>query len=244
MHAKDRPATDAHGRRATDAWLARSVVSRRSIRGVLEPILAAVVFALFARTFLFQAFEVPSPSMEKSVLAGDRLVVNRFVYAPGSARLAPLLPRRAVRRGDVVVFRFPADPRRSFIKRVIGLPGETVAIADKRVKVDGRELIEPYAFHADDRTWPDDPSIPDDRRRRDQLPPLRVPDGSYFMLGDNRDDSSDSRVWGPVPAGHLLGRALLVYWSLPPAGTGALGDASPLDALRRARWDRLFAVVR
>jgi signal peptidase I len=244
MHAKDRPATDAHSRPATDAWLARSVAGRRSIRGVLEPVLAAVVFALFARTFLFQAFEVPSPSMEKSVLAGDRLVVNRFVYAPASAPLAPLLPRRAVRRGDVVVFRFPADPRRSFIKRVIGLPGETVAIADKRVKVDGRELIEPYAFHADDRTWPDDPSIPEDRRRRDQLPPLRVPDGSYFMLGDNRDDSSDSRFWGPVPAGHLLGRALLVYWSLPPAGAGALGDASPLAALRRARWDRLFAVVR
>jgi signal peptidase I len=137
-----------------------------------------------------------------------------------------------VRRGDVVVFRFPAaNPRRSFIKRVIGLPGETVAIADKaRDRSTARELIEPYAFHVG---RPDvarnDPSIPDDRRRRDQLPPLRVPDGSYFMLGDNRDDSSDSRVWSPVPAGHLLGRALLVYWSLPPAGTGALGDASPLD---------------
>jgi signal peptidase I len=213
---------------------------------VLEPILAAVVFALFARTFLFQAFEVPSPSMEKSVLTGDRLVVNKFVYAPASTPpwIAALLPRRAVRRGDLVVFRYPADPRRSFIKRVIGLPGETVAIADKRVQVDGHELIEPYAFHADDRTWPDDASIPEERRRRDQLAPLRVPQNSYFLLGDNRDDSSDSRFWGPVPSGHVLGRALLVYWSMPPPGAGALGDTSPLDAFRRARWDRLFAVVR
>jgi signal peptidase I len=240
-----RPLTDAGNRPVTHAPVARNVSVRRSIRGVLEPILAAVVFALFARTFLFQAFEVPSPSMEKSVLTGDRLVVNKFVYAPSvSGPLARLLPRRSLRRGDVIVFRFPADPRRSFIKRVIGLPGETVTIADKRVRVDGRELIEPYAFHSDDRTWPDDPAISDDRRRRDQLPPLRVPDGSYFLLGDNRDDSSDSRSWGPVPAGQVLGRALLVYWSLPPAAGGALGDSSPLDAFRRTRWGRLFTVVR
>jgi signal peptidase I len=217
---------------------------RRSLPEVAGPILAAVVFALFARTFLFQAFEVPSPSMEKSVLTGDRLLVNRFVYAPSRGPLSALLPRRAVRRGDVVVFRFPADPRRDFIKRVIALPGETVAIADKRVTVDGRELIEPYAFHSDDRTWPDDPSISEERRRRDQLPPVRVPDGAYFLLGDNRDDSSDSRAWGPVPAGHLLGRALLVYWSVPPPPAGVLGGTSPLDAVRRTRWDRMFAIVR
>lgn len=246
-HARGRPVTQVEGRPATPAdgpAPPRSAPRRRPFRAAAEAILAAVVFALFARTFLFQAFEVPSPSMEKSVLTGDRLVVNKFVFAPARGPLARLLPRRAVRRGDVVVFRFPADPRRSFIKRVIGLPGETVAIADKRVRVDGRELIEPYAFHADDRTWPDDPSISDDRRRRDQLPPLRVPEGSYFLLGDNRDDSSDSRSWGPVPSGHVLGRALLVYWSVPPPPEEPLGGTSLLEALRRTRWDRVFALVR
>ena len=224
---------------------APAVHRRRSLRSTADPILAAVVFALFARTFLFQAFEVPSPSMEKTVLTGDRLLVNKFVYAPDQAPLSRLLPRRSVRRGDILVFRFPEDPRRSFVKRVVALPGETVSIADKRVRVDGRELIEPYAFHSDDNTWSNDPSTSEEHRRRDQLPPTRVPDGAYFLLGDNRDDSSDSRSWGPVPGGHILGRALLVYWSAPPPPSGGgKGVLAPLGALRRTRWDRVFALVR
>jgi signal peptidase I len=221
----------------------------RTLRERVDPLFAAVLFALFARTFLFQAFAVPSPSMEKNVLAGDRLLVNRFVYAPASPPLARLLPGRRVRRGDVVVFRFPEDPRRDFIKRVVGLPGETIAIRDRAVSVDGRTLEEPYAFYADDRIWPDDPSVPEDRRRRDQLAPVRVPDGAYFVMGDNRDDSSDSRAWGPVPRENLLGRALLVYWSLAPEPAGARPEpASPLRAIRdafaRARWERTFLPVR
>jgi signal peptidase I len=234
-HTKDRPSTDDPQ--------TRTAATGRSLRAAADPILAAIVFALFARTFLFQAFEVPSPSMEKTVLTGDRLVVNRFVYAP-APWFSALLPRREIRRGDVLVFRYPPDPRRSFVKRVIGLPGESVSIADKRVRVDGRELIEPYAFHSDDRTWPDDRSISEDRRRRDQLPPTRVPEGSYFLMGDNRDDSSDSRSWGPVPRGHVLGRALLVYWSVPPPPSGGPRGLPGLDALRRTRWGRLLALVR
>ena len=214
-----------------------------------DPILAAVVFALFARTFLFQAFAVPTRSMEKTVLTGDRLLVNKFLYASRGGPLAPLLPGRVVRRGDIVVFRYPEDPRRDFIKRVVGLPGETIAIRDRRVFANGRALEEPWAFHSDDRIWPDDPAIPADRRRRDQLAPLVVPDGAYFVLGDNRDDSSDSREWGPVPAGHLIGRAMFVYWSLPPrasdAPTGGIAALRfPLDLLRRTRWDRVFLPVR
>jgi signal peptidase I len=214
-----------------------------------DPILAAVVFALFARTFLFQAFAVPTRSMEKTVLTGDRLLVNKFLYAPRGGPLARFLPGRAVRRGDIVVFRYPADPRRNFIKRVVGLPGETIAIRDRRVFANGRPLEEPWAFHSDDRVWPDDPAIPADRRRRDQLAPLVVPDGAYFVLGDNRDDSSDSREWGPVPEGHLEGRALFVYWSLPPrpsdAPTGGIAALRfPLDLLRRTRWERAFLPVR
>jgi signal peptidase I len=221
----------------------------RGLRERADPVLAAVVFALFARTFLFQAFEVPSPSMEKNVLTGDRLLVNKFVFASGSGPLAVALPERAVRRGDVVVFRFPNDPRRDFIKRVVGLPGETVEIRNKRVFIDGRLLDEPYAFHADDMVWPDEPSIAPDHRRRDQLPPTRVRAGAYFVMGDNRDDSNDSRYWGAVPAGHIEGRALFVYWSFLPrtsdAPAGLRGLArSPLEAVRRTRWDRLFRPVR
>ena len=102
----------------------------RGLRERVDPLVAAVVFALFARTFLFQAFDVPSTSMEKNVLTGDRLLVNKFVYAARGGLLGRLLPARSLRRGDVVVFRFPEDPRRDFIKRVVALPGETVAIRD------------------------------------------------------------------------------------------------------------------
>jgi signal peptidase I len=171
--------------------------------------------------------------MEKNVLAGDRLLVNKFLYAPLEDPLARHLPARRVRRGDVVVFRFPGDPSRDFIKRIVGLPGETVSIRDRAVFVDGRRLEEPYVFHADDRVWPDDPSIPEEKRRRDQLPPTRIPGGSYFVMGDNRDDSSDSREWGAVPETNLVGRALFVYWSL-----------APHEGLARTRWSRTFLPVR
>jgi len=210
-------------------------------------LVSAVVFALFARTFLFQAFDVPSPSMEKTVLTGDRVLVNKFVYAERNrGPLSRLLPARPIRRGDVVVFRFPEDPRRDFIKRVVALPGESVEIRDKRVFVDGRPVEEPYAFHSDDSIWPDDPDVADVRRRRDQLPPLRVPSDAYFVLGDNRDESNDSRFWGPVPATHIAGRALLVYWSVAPRSSAEApgAPASPLDLLRRTRWDRSFVPVR
>jgi signal peptidase I len=238
---------DVQGRAVTSK--APATGPRRGLRERADPVLAAIAFALFARTFLFQAFEVPSPSMEKNVLTGDRLLVNKFLLAPRSSPLDPLLPSRNVRRGDIVVFRFPQDPRRDFLKRVVGLSGETMAIRDKRVFVDGRLLDEPYAFHSDDRVWPDDPSVPDDRRRRDQLAPTGVPQGSYFVMGDNRDDSNDSRYWGAVPAGHIEGRALFVYWSFLPLGSDAPSGARavvrlPLDLLRRTRWDRLFRPVR
>jgi signal peptidase I len=238
---------DVHGREVTAGPPAGGL--RRGLRERADPVLAAIVFALFARTFLFQAFEVPSPSMEKNVLAGDRLVVDKFLLAPRSSPLDPLLPSRGVRRGDIVVFRFPDDPRRDFLKRVIGLPGETVAIRDKRVFVDGRLLDEPYAFHSDDRVWPDDPYVSDDRRRRDQLGPTGVKEGTYFVMGDNRDDSNDSRYWGAVPAGHIEGRAIFVYWSLLPRSSDAPGGVRtlarlPVEFLRRTRWDRLFRPVR
>jgi signal peptidase I len=222
----------------------------RGLRERADPLLATVIFALFARTFLFQAFEVPSSSMEKNVLVGDRLLVNKFLYAPGGrGGLSRLLPRRSIRRGDVIVFKFPDDPRRDFIKRVVALPGETLAIRNKTVYVNGRPLEEPYTFHADESIWPDDPSVAENRRRRDQFPPHEIRAGSYFVMGDNRDDSNDSRFWGDVRSEAVEGRALIVYWSVPPRSSGATppragGLRSPIELLRKTRWDRAFLPVR
>lgn len=212
-----------------------------------EVVLVAVVFALFVRTFLVQAFVVPTPSMENTVLVGDHLVVNKFIYAPHvRAPWTVLLPYRDVRRGDVFVFKFPEDPHRDFIKRVVALPGDMLEIRDKRVFVNGEEADEPRSLHAERRIWPNDPQLPESLRRRDQLPSVRIPADTFFAMGDNRDSSYDSRFWGPVPTANLKGRALFVYWSLaPPIPSGPSGLGSAVAGLfRRTRWARSFVAVR
>ena len=218
-------------------------------REYFQAILVAVIFALFARTFLFQAFQVPSSSMERNILVGDHLIVNKFLFAPSRGGfLSRLLPHRAVRRGDVIVFKFPEDPRRDFIKRVVALPGETVEIRDKVVYVEGLRLPGPHVTFSDDRVWPDDPELPESYRRRDQSRPFTVPPGSYFALGDNRDNSYDSRFWGPVPAANLKGRAMLVYWSYPlePAARRSVKELASiaLSFFRKTRWERTLMPVK
>ena len=219
--------------------------SRSSAREYAEVLLVAIVLALFVRTFLVQAFVVPSSSMETTVLVGDHLLVNKFLYAPhGRGGLSRLLPYRPVARGDVIVFKFPEDPHRDFVKRVVALPGDTLEIRDKEVFVNGRPEREPRARHSEQRTWRNDAELPESLRRRDQVPPTRISDGSYFAMGDNRDDSYDSRFWGPVPQRNVKGRALLVYWSLPPAapGRGVLGRLG--DFFSKTRWSRTLLPVR
>jgi len=218
-------------------------------REYAEAILVAVIFALFARTFLFQAFQVPTASMEKNILVGDHLIVNKFIFAPHRAGfLNRLLPYRPVRRGDVLVFKFPEDPRRDFIKRTIALPGETVEIRDKVISVEGTRLDEPEVYHSDDRVWPDDSALPDSYRRRDQAHPFMVPPDSYFALGDNRDNSYDSRFWGAVPAANLKGRAMFVYWSFPlePSAQRSVKEllTIALNFFRKTRWERTLMPVR
>jgi signal peptidase I len=185
--------------------------------------------------------------MEKTVLAGDHVVVNKFLFAPSAvAALDRLLPRRPVRRGDLIVFKFPEDPRRDFVKRAIALAGDAVEIRSKQVFVNGNLEPGTAAFHSETRVWPDDPELPEGLRRRDQVPLLAVPAGTYFALGDNRDNSYDSRFWGPVPAANLKGRPLFVYWSYPPGGalrrSGALGWISAFFS--GTRWSRTFLPVR
>ena len=207
----------------------------------------AVILALFVRTFLVQAFVVPTSSMEKTVLAGDHVVVNKFIFGPrGIGALDRLLPRRPVRHQDLIVFKFPEDPSRDFVKRAVGLPGDIMAIRDKTVYVNERPEAGAGPFHSESRIWPDDGDLPEGLRRRDQLHPFGVPEQTYFALGDNRDSSYDSRFWGAVPEANLKGRPLFVYWSYPPGGEarrrGPLGWIS--DFFASTRWLRTFLPVR
>jgi signal peptidase I len=225
-------------------------------REYLEALLIAVLLATFARTFVLQAFKIPTPSMAENLLIGDHILVNKFIYAPAPRRGASRwLPGRAVRRGDVVVFKYPEDPTRDFIKRCVGLPGDRVEIVDKQLHVNGRPVAEEsYTYHDDERTYPRSPFLHPSFRQRDNFGPYTVPNGHYFCLGDNRDNSHDSRFWGPVPAEYVKGRALMVYWSRAVGGepapdadlTARLARAAtvPLRFLRETRWRRTFLVVR
>jgi signal peptidase I len=197
----------------------------------------AVVLALFVRTFLVQAYAVPTASMEDNVLVGDHLIVNKFLFAPQRLTLlSGLLPQRPVRTGDVFIFKFPDDPRRDFIKRAIALPGDVVEIRDKVVFVNQTPLAEPRVTHADRDVYA--------AGRRDQFGPIRVPAGQVFALGDNRDRSNDSRFWGTVPVAYTKGRALLVYWSAAPEPEASSLPRRVVGFFARTRWGRTLRPVR
>ena len=206
-------------------------------REVVEALVVAGLLAAYARTFLVQPFRIPSSSMAPALLAGDQLLVNRFVYGPTRwAWERRLLPARAPRRGDVAVFRYPRDPRIPYVKRVLALPGETVALRRRELFVDGRPVDERgYAHHGDAASYPQSVLVDPFYGRRDNFGPLPVPTAAYFVLGDNRELSADSRFWGFVPHSHLLGRAFAVYWSWRPADRD--DDAGP-------RWRRLVRLAR
>ncbi len=206
---------------------------KSTAREYFESIVVAVILALFIRTFVVQAFKIPTGSMEPNLLVGDHLLVNKFVFAPtlaGAERA--LLPMRPIVRGDVVVFKFPEDPERDFIKRIIGLPGETIEVRGTQVLVNGAAIAQPYAHFL----LPHDPAAPlNDGDPRDRYGPVTVPAGHYFAMGDNRDNSQDSRYWGFLPGDYVKGRALMIYWSFaspdsPDAG-GLVGGT---------RWSRLL----
>ena len=223
-------------------------------REYLEALLIAGVFATFARTWIVQAFKIPSGSMEKNLLIGDHILVNKFIYGPTVSLLEEkILPVRKARRGDVVVFKFPQDPNRDFIKRCVGLPGDTLKTVDKDLYINGRRVDESsYTWFSDSETYPRDLYF-HPKRVRDNFGPQTVPPGNYFCMGDNRDNSTDSRYWGTVPESFLKGRAFMVYWSVEG---GDLGDpADPAGKLRQlgrtavhffrgTRWDRTFRIVR
>ncbi len=225
---------------------------KSTLREYFEALLIAMVFVNFARIFVFQAFKIPTGSMIDNLLIGDHIVVNKFIYGAPGPWLDGTFPIREIRRGDIVVFRFPEQPDTDFVKRVIGLPDETVMIRDKKVIVDGVALDEPYVLHEDPSVFPAQPGLPEPYRSRDQFGPYVVPRDSYFVMGDNRDRSNDSRYWGVVPRGLIKGRAFLIYWSY--RGLPAAPGAPPAERLRelgsvathffsRTRWDRTFLIV-
>ena len=225
--------------------------TKSTSRECFEALLIALLFVNFARIFVFQAFKIPSGSMIDNLLVGDHVVVNKFVYGPqGAGTPSALFPVREVSRGDIVVFRYPSDPDVDYVKRVIGLPGDEVEIRDKVVYIDGERLDEPYVIHRDPLVIPNKPLL--SMKVRDQFGPVLIPDGQYFMLGDNRDESRDSRYWGTVSRGLIKGRAFVVYWSYsePPAPSDAtLGQRAAelagvaLHFFPSTRWDRTFFIV-
>jgi signal peptidase I len=224
---------------------------KSTVREYYEALLIAVIFVNFARIFVFQAFKIPTGSMEDNLKVGDHIIVNKFIYGPGTT-LGGLLPLRPIKRGDIIVFRYPLQPDTDFVKRVIGMPGDTVEVRDKIVSVNGNAQNEQYVVHEDPQVYPLQPALPEPYRSRDQFGPFKVPDGQYFAMGDNRDRSSDSRYWGTVPRTMIKGRAFMVYWSF--RGTPPPADAPPSDRVKelfgvvvhfftRTRWDRTFFVV-
>jgi signal peptidase I len=214
---------------------------KSTIREYFESIVVAVILALFIRTFVVQAFKIPTGSMEPNLLVGDHLLVNKFVFAPTATALErTLLPMRAIRRGDVVVFKYPQEPDRDFIKRVIGLPGETVELKERRVLINGAPIEDSYAHYLFPVMAGDETSGSDVRQR---FGPVTVPEGHYFMMGDNRDNSEDSRYWGFMPQSYVKGRALMIYWSFggsDRASAGGSGLSSLFSIFTDTRWGRIF----
>jgi len=199
--------------------------SRSVAREYVEAALWALVITLFLRAFVIQAFRIPSASMQDTLLIGDFLFVNKFEYGPKIPFTHMRLPGiRHPKRRDVIVFQFPQDPSKDFIKRCIGTGAETLEIKDKQVIVNGRALVEPYAIHSD-------PSVkPSGYEPRDNFGPVTIPPGDLFMMGDNRDNSNDSRFWGPLELDLVKGRAMFLYWSWN-------GEKN------WPRWDRIFRVI-
>jgi len=203
------------------------------LRDTIESLVVTVILAIFGTTFVVQAFKIPSGSMENTLLIGDHLLVNKFIFAVPTAWINRILPYRDVRRGDIVVFKYmwPSDrtqPGEHYVKRVVGLPGDRLHVVNRQVYINGQPYAEPFVYHYDpDRHFAGDdfPTADFDfvsRARPDWLPEMEdqirngelvVPPGRYFMMGDNRESSSDSRFWGFVPREVISGKPLIVYWS-------------------------------
>ncbi len=181
---------------------------KSGLRENIEAILVAIVLALFIRTFVIQAFKIPSGSMKETLLIGDHILVNKFIYGVKVPFLqTTIVPVKNPKHGDIVVFKFPEDPSKDFIKRVIAVAGDVVEVRDKQVYVNSKLLNHDFGIHTDSYIFPS--SV----QPRDNFGPVVVPEKSLFVMGDNRDQSYDSRFWGFVDLKAVKGKALMIYWS-------------------------------
>ena len=197
---------------------------KRFVKEYLEPIVIAVFIALFIRAFIVQAFKIPSSSMEPTLLVGDHLLVNKFIYGIRIPYTdVKLFQYKKPGRGDIIVFIFPKDRSKDFIKRVIGTEGEKVAIVHNKIYINDKLIDDPWGHFTPPR-----PSIED-------YGPVRVPESSLFVMGDNRDNSQDSRFWGFVELNAVKGKALIIYFSW---------DSNAQDLLDKIRWTRFGKLIR
>src|SRR5581483_1883011 len=229
----------------------------------VQSLMGTIVIAIFVITFIVQAFQIPSESMENTLLVGDYLLVDKLCYG-GQGLGDHLMPYQRIARGDVIVFHYPVDPKQHFVKRVIGVPGERLRMVNKTVYINGKPLVEPYVrfieppsnLFRDNFPRTDMPVIYGmegkwwlEMRKLVEDGELIIPQGSYFVMGDNRDDSQDSRYWGFVPRENIIGRALLIYWSVKTlddetAGGRAYRFAYALTHLfQNTRWNRTLRLI-
>jgi signal peptidase I len=254
--------------------MAEVAYKKSTAREYFESLVITVILALFGTTFIVQAFKIPTPSMEDNLLVGDHLLVNKFVFGSRGSVLDRVLPFKDIRRGDVIVFKYPKDLTKHYVKRAIGLPGDRVRIADKQVFVNNVPLLEPYKIHKSPPGSYADPF-------RDFFPPkphpgriyrslddedpywyedftkngeITVPAGHYFAMGDNRDNSADSRYWGFVPRELIVGKGLIIYWSYETDSDEYrrtdVGDRVQqftdlfTNFFTKTRWSRTLKVIR
>lgn len=238
--------------------------------GTAQSLLITVVIAVFVITFVVQAFQIPSESMENTLLIGDYLLVDKAHFGP-AGNWNWLLPYQKINRGDVIVFRYPVNPTQHFVKRVVGIPGDHIRLANKRVVVNGKVLQERYVIHRSRFLDSFRDNFPDgdeaaahltgkwflEMRRLTEDGQLIVPEDSYFVMGDNRDESLDSRYWGFVPRENIIGRPLVIYWSIrgrelddpygeekQPSGKLARLVSAVEQGWKDMRWKRMFTLVR
>jgi signal peptidase I len=203
------------------------------VRENVEALVIAIILALFIRAFVVQAFKIPSGSMQNTLLIGDYILVNKFIYGVKIPFTdITVIPVKEPKKGDIIVFKFPGDPSKDFIKRVVAVGGDTVEIREKQVYVNGKPEVNKHAIHSDPRFFDDPHLYPPEMLKRDNMAPLTVPKGKLFVMGDNRDESNDSRFWGLVDVSAVRGKAFIIYWSWN--GHKRIG----------LRWDRLGELIK
>ena len=200
--------------------------TKSRLRENIEALVLAIVLALFIRAFIVQAFKIPSGSMKDTLQIGDHILANKFIYGVKLPYFnITIIPYKKPQRGDIVIFKFPQDPKKDFIKRTIGVQGDIIEIRNKEVYVNKKRLEQDYAIYTDLHI------IPESMQPRDNCGPVTVPENSLFVMGDNRDHSYDSRFWGFVDLKDVKGKAFIIYWSWDNDNFGV-------------RWNRIGKILR